>query len=274
MAGLRRNEIDKLPWTAIRFDEGVIRIEATQFYRPKSHESKGEVLVEPELMEVLRGYHARATGAFVIESDGEPNPSSAYGEYRCRLHFLALIAWLRAHGVVSRTPLHSLRKEFGSLINARYGVVAAQQMLRHSDIKTTVNHYVENKHRSVLGFGHLLKGERIIIAMDGAMDDVPGNGVMSDVTGQIAALRRMTVANGCTEGEAATAASKLQLLLKRGRDLTPADKERFKEIRERYRSLAERHKRERDAIEEEMSRLLTKYPRLYHGEPERQSIPG
>jgi hypothetical protein len=37
-------------------------------------------------------------------------------------------------------------------------------MLRHSDIGVTAaRHYVENKQRSVLGFGHLLRGERTII---------------------------------------------------------------------------------------------------------------
>jgi hypothetical protein len=40
MAGLRRNEIDKLLWSAFRFDEGLIRIEATQFFRPKSTAQK------------------------------------------------------------------------------------------------------------------------------------------------------------------------------------------------------------------------------------------
>jgi hypothetical protein len=59
LAGLRRNEIDVLPWTAFRWNEGVIRIETTEFYRPKSHNSEGDVLVDPELMEVFRGYHAR-----------------------------------------------------------------------------------------------------------------------------------------------------------------------------------------------------------------------
>ena len=59
LAGLRRNEIDVLPWTAFRWSEGVIRIETTKFYRPKSHNSEGDVLVDPELMEVFRGYHAR-----------------------------------------------------------------------------------------------------------------------------------------------------------------------------------------------------------------------
>ena len=63
LAGLRRNEIDVLPWTAFRWNEGVIRIETTEFYRPKSHNSEGDVIVDPELMEVFRGFTrgARAT---------------------------------------------------------------------------------------------------------------------------------------------------------------------------------------------------------------------
>src|SRR4029077_8149499 len=53
MAGLRRNEIDKLPWSAFRFDEGLIRIEATQFFRPKSQDSEGDVHVDSELLEIF-----------------------------------------------------------------------------------------------------------------------------------------------------------------------------------------------------------------------------
>ena len=79
-----------------------------------------------------------------------------------------MIAWLRSKGVTSRTPLHSLRKEFGSQINARYGLFAASSMLRHADIKTTVGHYIESKQRSVLGFGHLLKDERTIVPIESA----------------------------------------------------------------------------------------------------------
>ena len=72
MAGLRRNEIDVLPWSAFRWNEGVIRIETTEFYRPKSHNSEGDVRVDPELMEVFRGFYARRKGDFVIESDSPP----------------------------------------------------------------------------------------------------------------------------------------------------------------------------------------------------------
>jgi hypothetical protein len=60
MAGPRRNQIDKLPWTAFRWNEGIIRIEATQFFRPKTQDSEGDVLVDSELLEIFRGYHARA----------------------------------------------------------------------------------------------------------------------------------------------------------------------------------------------------------------------
>ena len=59
MAGLRRNEIDVLPWAAFHWNEGVIRIETTAYYRPKSHNSEGDVRVDAELLELFRGYYAR-----------------------------------------------------------------------------------------------------------------------------------------------------------------------------------------------------------------------
>jgi hypothetical protein len=169
MAGLRRNEIDVLPWTAFHWNEGVIRIETTEHYRPKSHNSEGDVRVDPELLELFHGYFARRKSDFVIESDSPPPAFDApYGVYRCMNEMRALLAWLRAKGVVSKTPLHTLRKEFGSQIHARYGLLAASEALRHGGIGVTARHYVENRSRSVLGFGHLLKGpERTIIPMDG-----------------------------------------------------------------------------------------------------------
>ena len=107
LAGLRRSEIDSLPWSAFRFDEGVIRIETTEHYRPKSHNSEGDVRVDPELLEVFRGCYARRKSEFVIESDSKPPPLDApYGVYRCQNEILALLSWLRSKGVVSKTPLH------------------------------------------------------------------------------------------------------------------------------------------------------------------------
>jgi hypothetical protein len=116
MAGLRRNEIDKLPWTAFRWDAGLIRIEATRFFRPKSEESEGDILVDPELLEIFRGYHARATGEFVIESDNGADRTALYDHYRCGRDIARLIEWLRSKAVASNTPLDTLRKEYGSQI--------------------------------------------------------------------------------------------------------------------------------------------------------------
>jgi len=119
-------------------------------------------------MELFRGYYARAKSDFVIESDSAPPPFDApYGVYRCMDHMRALIAWLRSKGVVSKTPLHTLRKEFGSLINARHGLLAASEQLRHGSVAVTARHYIENRNRSVLGFGHIFApgGERTIITM-------------------------------------------------------------------------------------------------------------
>jgi integrase len=75
MAGLRRNEIDVLPWSAFQWSEGAIRIETTEHYRPKSHNSEGDVRVDPELLELFRGYYARRKSEFVIESDSPRRPS-------------------------------------------------------------------------------------------------------------------------------------------------------------------------------------------------------
>jgi hypothetical protein len=77
---------------------------------------------------------------FVIESASPPPPFDVpYGVYRCMNEMRALLAWLRAKGVVSKTPLHSLRKEFGSQINACYGLLAARRTVaswRHCGNRT------------------------------------------------------------------------------------------------------------------------------------------
>jgi integrase len=144
----------------------VIRIETTEHYRPKSSNSEGDVIVDTELMEVFRGYYARRKSDFVIESEFEPVAhDEPYGVYRCRQHMRVLLGWLRSKGVVSRSPLHSLRKEFGSQIFAQHGLLAASEQLRHANIQTSARHYIENRRRSTPGLGRLLKSERTIVPM-------------------------------------------------------------------------------------------------------------
>ena len=169
MAGLRRHEIDLLQWRAFLFDEGAIRIETTEHFRPKSSASEGDIHIDGELLDVFRGFRARAKSDsdFVIESGGDVAAvAGSYDRYRCHREFVALCKWLRSYGVISSKPLHTLRKEFGSQIHARYGLLAASEALRHGDVSVTARHYIENKQRSVLGFGYLLKSEaRSIVAI-------------------------------------------------------------------------------------------------------------
>jgi integrase len=157
MCGLRRHEIDLLPWRAFRWEEGILRIEATEFFHPKSEDSLADIPLDPELVSLFRGYYARAKSEFVIESDAlAPSPGASYSHYRCLGLFQKLSAWLRSHGVKTVRPLHTLRKEFGSLINQTHGIHAASRALRHASIGITAEIYVDSRVRTTSGLGYLL----------------------------------------------------------------------------------------------------------------------
>ena len=85
MAGLRRNEVDKLPWAAFRWDEGLIRIEATQFFRPKTIPIRKAT--SWWIQSYSRSSAAITPGAksdFVIESSTPAYSSALYDHYRCQ----------------------------------------------------------------------------------------------------------------------------------------------------------------------------------------------
>ena len=155
--GLRRREIDTLTWKQFDFQKGVIHVEETEHFRPKSSDSTGEIDLDPETSALLQGFKKSATGAFVIESKGEARPNSAFVYYRAAAHFDALTAWLRAQGITARKPLHELRKEAGSLVARDHGLYAAQRFLRHASPATTAAHYLDKKTRVTPGLGRLLK---------------------------------------------------------------------------------------------------------------------
>jgi integrase len=159
MVGLRRLEIDLLEWSSFRWETGVIRIEPTRHFHPKSEDSIGDVAVDAELMEIFRGYQACATGEFVIESSREPK-DVVYSYYRCHHALVQLNGWLRKNGVKGNKPLHILRKEFGSQINAIHGIHAASRALRHADIRVTSEFYTDSRARVTPGMGHLLKDDK------------------------------------------------------------------------------------------------------------------
>ncbi len=121
--------------------------------------------VDGELLELFRGYRARATSAFVIESDGQPRSGVSYSFYRCQDVFDRLTTWLRKNGVKTNKPLHTLRKEFGSQVCALHGVHAASRQLRHADIAITNMFYTDARKRALTGLGHLLKPDDKVVPL-------------------------------------------------------------------------------------------------------------
>ncbi len=159
--GLRKREIDCLMWSQVGGEKDVIDIKATKHFRPKSKKSAGEVDLDPELLALLRGWRAAATGEFVIEGKDVANFKSRVS-YRCESVYAVLYAWLRKHGVEATKALHELRKEAGALVVNSAGIYAASRLLRHSDIRVTADFYADNKQRISTGLGGLLPAANVI----------------------------------------------------------------------------------------------------------------
>lgn len=154
-AGLRRGEIDLLQWSQIMWDDCSIRIENTDCFTPKA-DSCGDVPVDPEIIELFRSFYENSNSRFVIDGT-EPNPAAKYRYYRTHRHHRTLLDWLRSKGVTAVNPIHSLRKEFGSILCREAGILVASRLLRHASIMITEKHYIENQRRVTAGLGSLLR---------------------------------------------------------------------------------------------------------------------
>jgi integrase len=173
-AGLRKGEIDTLAWHQIDFERGLIRIENTDTASLKSADSRGEVPIDASVVELLRGFRARATGAFVIEGGDNVAGPRAWGRnYRAQSVFDRVTAWLRKHGVTAKKPLHELRKELGALITAEHGIYAASRVLRHADLSTTAAHYTDLKTRPTIPVGEWLIPENVVPIKRGGEGKAP-----------------------------------------------------------------------------------------------------
>jgi integrase len=162
-AGLRRGEIDRLLWRQIDFTAGVIRIEATEAGGLKTEDSAGTVPIDVGLVSLLRGFKAKARGQYVLEEGSGVTASKPWGQrYRCADAFSRLTQWLRSHGVEGAKPIHTLRKEAGSIIVTKAGIHAASQFLRHADIQVTSMHYADHKERVTVDIGGLLAPTNVV----------------------------------------------------------------------------------------------------------------
>jgi integrase len=153
--GLRRKEADLVEWSSFDFEASTLRLEPTKWLRLKTQESAALLPIEPEFLALFRAWRAKARSEFVIESETPPR-SVSYQWYRCQEVFDSLLAWLRAKGVEGEKPFHNLRKLYGSEMASLHGIHAASGALRHADIRTTDEHYVDNRVIRTAGFGSVL----------------------------------------------------------------------------------------------------------------------
>jgi integrase len=159
--GLRRREADMLEWQSFDFAAGTLRVMPTKWYQLKTNESAAVLPVEPEILELFRGWRAKAKSGFVIESAREPKLVN-YQWYRCEAVFAYLLGWLRGKGVQGIKPFHALRKLYGSVLAERHGIHAASSGLRHADIRTTSEFYADRTVKLTAGFGSVLSGADVL----------------------------------------------------------------------------------------------------------------
>ena len=157
---MRRHECDSAVWSWFRWDKNVIEITPHKYFAAKTKGSAATIPVDPvvmkkfwdfyvaganpELVPVANGLH---TADFVIKSaaHAKGRVSKTYHRTRTEQVFRRLTDWLRASGVDTRRAFHELRKESGSLVNAKAGIHAASRHLRHASIVITSNIYSDNR---------------------------------------------------------------------------------------------------------------------------------
>jgi integrase len=146
VCGLRRAEIDNLLWRAFDFSASTMRVESSEYHELKSEDSAGKIDLDADTLALFRGYRAKSPKEiFVIKSPLKPQTRAKVGRYRCKPVFDTVIDWLRKNGVDGHKPIHTLRKEIGSIIASEHGIFEASRYLRHADIHITSAFYADKK---------------------------------------------------------------------------------------------------------------------------------
>lgn len=152
MTGLRRSELDRLQWSHIDFSRGCLTVQSTSDGTVKAAGSTRDVDLPADLMELLNQWKAQSRGLYVIECANPHKVGASFRNYRCGRIFDKASAWLREQFLPGENhPLHTLRKEYGSLITQSAGIHAAADLLGHRDIRTASEYYVVRKTRTVTG---------------------------------------------------------------------------------------------------------------------------
>jgi integrase len=156
-AGLRRAEIDGLLWSSVDSGRGEIRIVNHAHFEAKTQDSEGVIFVDPSMLAELDRFRSTQETDPVVEPGLPFRQTNGVQHYRCQEILQRVTTWLRSHGVTGDKPLHTLRKEFGSIICAAADIHTASRQLRHSNLSTTAAYYADHRKRATVPVGALLK---------------------------------------------------------------------------------------------------------------------
>ena len=78
-------------------------------------------------------------------------------------NFVEAASRLRDKGVQGNKPLHTLRKMYGAALADMHGLHVASSGLRHADIRTTAEYYIDRRVRVTAGFGKILSDEKQVM---------------------------------------------------------------------------------------------------------------
>lgn len=153
--GLRISECLGLQWADVDFNNTQIRIRRTwtwgQIGKPKSKASRAPVPLHPLLAEFMRAWHDRTS---YPQPDAWVFPSSRLNGKKPRAANMLVEDYLRPAavkaGIISdsdpcRFGFHNLRHSLASfLVRSKTDPKTVQALLRHSDVKTTLQLYAHS----------------------------------------------------------------------------------------------------------------------------------
>ena len=158
--GLRKSEADAARWCWLDPERGTLTVMADGAFSPKTHASEAPVFVDPGFAAALLNLRPAdaPADAYILAPDTAPLPMATFTRYRAAHVFDKLTSWLKAHGVNTRTPLHDLRREFGSFIAQTADIFTASRQLRHSSIQVTASFYTQQRRQVAPSLGAMLAG--------------------------------------------------------------------------------------------------------------------
>jgi len=144
--GLRKSEADMLEWDSVNFTANELTVETTQYFKPKTNASEQSVSLDPETVEILRGFRAQyPTDRFLLRSKRKAKLSTTYSYYRADPTWKALREWLAKQGLTDAKPIHYLRKAITDYMAKKHGIYAAMRHARHTTPQVTARYYSDGE---------------------------------------------------------------------------------------------------------------------------------